>query len=604
MRRQLAIFVSSMAVLAPLVGVLPAPTGAAADVAPAAARHVVLTDYRNRIFTAAWVLPPEADAAVLCYRAGGAPATPADASVCSAPSRWSASVEAPGTWGGAPLPHTDFAVFSLATETGLYGPPALVTGETPPPFPAEYLTSHGVSATALDLTWRESTASDANGGWPFDGPGGTVEWVVYGARGSADPVTSPPTRVVAVVPVGAVTSSARIARLDRDATYRFGVRGRDQEGNLSDWSELITTAARRPGLSLVHGRVGGASWRTLRVPAGRFVADAVLAGDTRTSAVHVGWTTYAPERAGYARRSESGAWQAPSLPSGWRALSHLVVGPDHTLTASAWVGDDTCIVHRPPGKRWAVRRCLPPGSWVDGVQLDAAGNVHVVYVRNDIERSTETRYYASDARGRWTARKLASSDDVSLSSVLLGYDRRDDRLVLVGVGPSGQALQVWSKRPAAKAFGTKRSWALGTSADWQVTSVATYAGRVTVAAAPGSGGRPVLLVGRATSSSGTTVRVRGSARIDRDTLLTAVSARRVQMAWTRAVPMLDEERQGVWTSVLRRKSSGRWVTTTPTRRTRSAFDQLEGLVADTAGSVSLLVRRDVDSPFESGDPYS
>jgi hypothetical protein len=240
---------------------------------------------------------------------------------------------------------------------------------------------------------------------------------------------------------------------------------------------------------------------------------------------------------------------------------------------------------------------------VDGVQLDASGSVHVVFVRNDIQRSTETRYYASDARGRWTTRRLGASTEFSLPTVLLSYDRRQDRLVLVGGGPSEREIRVWSKRPAAKDFGTKRSWGVGRRSTLGATGVAAYDGWVTVVGA-GSGGRPVLLVGRTSAASGRTVWIRGGLDIDRDPVVSAVSARRVHLAWTRSVPRLDEERQGVWTALLHWNSSGRWVTTTPTRRTRSGFDHLDGLAADRAGRVALLVRRGVDSPFESDDPYS
>jgi hypothetical protein len=239
---------------------------------------------------------------------------------------------------------------------------------------------------------------------------------------------------------------------------------------------------------------------------------------------------------------------------------------------------------------------------VDGVQLDASGSVHVVSVRNDVERSTETRYYASDARGRWMTRQLGAGTELSLPPVLLSYDVRRDRLVLVAGDASERQIRVWSKRPVARNFGTKRSWGLGKRSPLGATGVAAYDGWVTVVGA-GSGGRPALLVGRTTASSGRTVRIRGGLAIDRDPVVAAVSAGRVHLAWTRSVRRLDEELQGVWTAVLHRNSSGRWVTTAPTRRTRSGFDHLEGLAADRAGRVTLLVRRGVDSPFESGDPY-
>jgi hypothetical protein len=115
------------------------------------------------------------------------------------------------------------------------------------------LSSSPLTATALDLRWRESSSNDANGGFPGDGPGGTVEWVVYRARGLHLADDAGGSSVVAVVPVGDVTTTVRVTGLRRDATYTFGVRGRDQEGNLSPWSERIATAARRPGLYLAGG---------------------------------------------------------------------------------------------------------------------------------------------------------------------------------------------------------------------------------------------------------------------------------------------------------------------------------------------------------------
>lgn len=595
--------------------VLTGVTGSTDEVAPGPATHGVLVDYRNHIFTAAWVLPADADAAVLCYRPGGAPATPAEATTCSPPARWVASLELPSNWTDPPLPRTDFAIFSVSTATGTYGPAAPVTGETPPPYPSEYLTSHGVSSTSLDLTWRESTPADVNGGWPFAGAGGTVEWVVYGSRWSASSGPGLPTRVVAVVPAGEVLSTARVTGLVRDATYRFGVRGRDAEGNLSDWSELVTTAARRPGLSLIHRRGAGAAWRTDRVPArGHVQWDPVaLASDRRTGTVHVVWSTYEPDlsadaaRSDGARRTTDGRWHHDGVPTLWTQLQHLVVGPEGTRAASAWVGDETCLVSRRPGRRWAVRTCLPPGSWMDGVQVDAGGDLHATYLR-DHPGTSPARYYVTNARGRWARHRLSPDSNRLPLPAALAYDRSTDRLVLVGGGYDADVVPVWSKRPRSSKFDTRRSWRLSSpgrdfaapatfSPDSMAHAVVAGSGRVAVVVC-GTG----VLVGRATSSSPRTVRVgrqRGC-----DTAIAALPSGALQLAWTPSLEQLDEDRQGVFTSVIRRTRSGTWSSGDPDRLTRSGFDRLQGVVTDLAGRVTVLIRRDALSPFESGDPYS
>ena len=409
---------AAVAALAAALALAAPPAGMADALAPAAATHVYLTNYRNHYICGMWVLPTGADAAVLCYRVGGAPATPAEATACTQPARWFATLEVSGYAATGPAaPPTDFAVFSLTTATGSYGPAALATGETPPPFPAEYLASSPVTATALDLQWRESSSNDANGGFPGRRTGG------HGRVGG--------------LPGARAGSPRRRRGVHRGGCRPGGRRDHDCAGDRAPAGRDVHVRGPWPGprgqpepVERAHRHRGS--------PAGLYLAgggsvrpDLALAPGARQPIRPRRRRTGLPVRcrarsrwrgpafrpgdtgdrddSRYAVRSPDGRWQSPRLPARWRSLSHLVAGPRGTAAAVALVGADTCVVARRPGHPWAVRRCLPPGSWVDGLVVDGTGARHVVYVRNDFVRSTETRYYATDARGRWTSRVQSSS---------------------------------------------------------------------------------------------------------------------------------------------------------------------------------------------------
>jgi hypothetical protein len=590
--------------LALVLGVFAVPSTQAAE-APSAATHIYIQSYRNHLFTGLWVLPEDADAAVICYRAGGGPSSPAEASACSPPGRWGSTVETPGTWTDPAIPLDDFAVFSVVTAGPTYGPPARFTGEVPPPFPAEYLESTGVSNTAFDLSWRESTAFDANGGWPASGPGGTVEWLLYSTDGASAPEDSDTARLVAVVAQDADPTVVRVTGLRRDATYTFAVRGRDREGHLSPWSEALTTAARRPGLSLLDNGGPDGRWHAARVPGSRDARNgAALTVSARTSRADVAYTASAPGAMGEAQeghhviRRPNGTWRAVALPAAWRSLEHLVVGPDGTLAGTALVGPrpDTCLVRRAPRGHWAVRRCLPGGSWVDDVEVDARGRLHVLYTLNDLEHGSATAFYATDARARWVASALSTTPGLPGAPQLLAFDAASNAVVMVR--EATHSIRVAWKRPRDKSFGPARTWPKPSGmASFIPTSVASSHDRVTIAGLASrtsccADARPYLLTGTRRSSRARALQIADVISGDPGPLVAAPSRRTVVVGWSQALAGWNTRRQGIWSSRLRQDRRGHWSLTRVQQRTRSAYDWLQGVSADASGRVYFLLRRD------------
>ena len=588
--------------LALLLGVFAVPATQAADV-PSAATHIYIESYRNHLFTGLWVLPEDADAAVICYRAGGAPSSPAEASVCSPPGRWGSTVETPSAWTDPAVPLEDFAVFSVVTAGPTYGPPARFTGEVPPPFPAEYLESTGVSNTALEVRWRESTALDINGGWPASGPGGTVEWLLYSAEGTRSPEDSDTSRLVAVVAQGADPTGVRVTGLRRDATYTFAVRGRDREGHLSPWSEALTTAARRPGLALLDNSSGG-GWHAAMVPGSREAQDgAALTVSARTSRADVGYRVSTPGAVGETRghhvfRRPNGSWRTVALPTAWWSLENLVVGPDGTLAGTALVGPTpkTCLVRRAPRGHWAVRRCLRAGSWVEDVVVDARGRLHVLYTVNDFEHGATTAFYATDARDRWLASALPTTPGLPWAPHHLAFDAASNYVVMVR--EATHSIRVAGKRPRDRAFGPARRWPKPSGmASFVPTSVASYDDRITIAGLASrtsccAGARPYLLTGTRRGSRTSGLQLAGVISGAPGPLVAAASRRTMVVGWSQALAGWNPRRQGIWSSQLRQDRRGHWSLTRAQQRTRSAYDRLQGVSTGPAGSAYFLVRSD------------
>jgi hypothetical protein len=588
--------------LALVLGAIAAPSSRAAEV-PSAATHIHIESYRNT-FIGFWVLPENADAAVICYRAGGGPSSPAEASSCSPPGRWYAAVDAPGGWTptapAAPL--EDFAVFSVVTAGPTYGPPARFTGEVPPPYPAEYLESTGISNTALDVSWSESRAFDANGGFPASGPGGTVEWLLYSTDGTRAPETSDAARLVAVVAQGADPTVVRVTELRRDAPYTFAVRGRDREGHLSPWSEPLTTAARRPGLSLLDNSSFGGRWHAATVPGSRDARDgAPLAASARMSRAHVGFTVSAPgardeaQGARHVVRGPNGNWRAAALPAAWLSLEHLVLGPDGTLAGTALVGPslNTCLVRRAPRQHWAVRRCLPAG-WFEGVVVDARGRLHVLYTVYDFDHGSEAEFYATDARGRWVASELPAAPGQQ-SGGSLAFDTASNYVVMVSDGT--RSVRVAWKRPRDVSFGPARRWPKPSGmGSFVPTSVASYGNRVTIGGLASltccADYRPYLLTGTRRGSRTSVFPITDVAVGNSGPLVAAPSRRTVIVGWRQAPASWNTRRQGIWSSQLRQDRRGHWSLTKAQQRTQSAFDWLQSVSTGAAGRAYFLVRRD------------
>ena len=550
---------------------------------PGVLRHLVVGSYRGAWAVGAWVLPPGADAGILCYARDGAPAGPSAAETCSPPGTYQGRVDTPGGFGT--FSPTQFAAFARAADTGVLGPRSLVVGETPAPFPATRLSDIGAGARHIVLEWDNGYQSP---GGALNGVGGTVTWLVYRAKGRSSPAVVGPDAVVEV-PVPDDWRVVGVVRgLARNTAYTFAIRGRDAEGNLSDWSEPLTTATRRPGLTMLSDSTRDRRWRRSTVPGTRVSWDG-SAAVTRRGSVVVGSVDAASngeERVSVATRSPGERWrQRVTDRAGYR---HLAVDPrSGTLFAASF----QCIHSRRQGRGWQTRWCSD-GRVNDGVHslaLDRAGQVHALV---DTLAGTS---YVSNAGGQWRVHAVL---DISGSywPLLLRYDRATNGLVLLSVGPSAHDLRIATKRPRQSRFGPWRSWYLSPSPDrtFTLSSAAADSGRLVVAvttwrAAGGAWGQPMLLSG-SVSGRATAQAIRGTV-LESLGPMVAVRGRRVHIAWTRATELPGHPAEGVWSSGGRWDADrGRWDLSRPDRRTVSAYDRVLDLDVEPDGRAYLLVR--------------
>lgn len=539
---------------------------------PGRASHIAVDNYRNRIFTAFWVLEPGSDEAVLCFRRGAAPATIAEAEACSAPGRYLASFEPGGTgfWTDPPTALGQFAVFGRSSTTGLLAPGATDTGETPPPFPPTDLQTEAVTGTKIRLRWQGP--SWLMGGYPTNRAGGQTHWLLYQARGGVPPAQSPGAALIAEVPVGGEEPLEFLATgLEPGRIYSFALRGRDAEGNLSDWGNVRTTRAREPGLLVLHDRAGGSRWRAARVP-GRPATDEASLIVTRSSgAAHVVYGG-AEQRLHHAVLRSGDRWARGSVPPRSAYAQDVTVGPDGELAAFVWARRPCVVVRRPTG--WRPVRCLSDAA-NDGqleVLYDRAGRLHVLYAT----WSNGLRY-TSNAGGSWRDSAVSPGG----GRALLAYDVATDSLVLVREGEAGSVL-VTTKRADAQRFGPPRTW-VGKGRAVEQTAITSRGGRVTVVGqvADGDSMVPVIITGPVTGPARLAA-VRGAGGGD-SPQLAAMSRDKLVLAWTKF---------GAWSSQVLWDAGGqRWRMTTPVRRTRSPYDQLLGVEVDRSGNTYLLVHR-------------
>jgi hypothetical protein len=549
---------------------------------PGVLRHLVVGSYRGAWAVGAWVLPPGADAGIVCFARDGAPAGPSAAETCSPPGPYQGRVDTPGGFGT--FSPNQFAAFARAAETGVLGPRSLVVGETPPPFPANRLSDIGAGGRHIDLEWDNGYQS----GGALNGVGGTVTWLVYRAKGRSSPAVVGSDAVVEVPVPDDSRVVGVVQGLARDMTYTFAIRGRDAEGNLSDWSEPLTTATRRPGLTMVSDGTHDRRWRRSPIPGTRASWDG-SAAVTRHGSMVVGSVSAGSngdERVSVATRSPGEHWrQRLTDHAGYR---HLAVDPrSGTLFAASF----QCIHSRRPGRAWQTRWCSD-GRVNDGVHslvLDRAGHAHALV------DTLAGLSYVSNAGGRWRVQSVALIER-SYAPILLRYDRATNALVLLAVGPAADDLRVATKRPRQGRFGPWRSWYLSPSPDqtFSLSSAAADAGRLVAAvttwrAAGGAWGQPMLLSGPVTGRA-TAQAIRGTV-LESLSPIVAVRGHRVHVAWTRATELPGHPAEGVWSSGGRWDADrGRWVLSRPERRTVSAYDRMLDLDVGSHGRAYLLVQ--------------
>ncbi|MDQ1710022.1 MAG: hypothetical protein QOG49_1407, partial [Frankiaceae bacterium] len=388
-----------------------APAATAAISLPDPIKHLATEPAYGSIF-AYFVLPANADAAVLCQRLDRAPTSPADATKCSAPQASGVS-----DWALARDAVVPLAVFSVDTRTGIYGPGVSAgDGALPPMTPSVQLWS--ASPARLGVVWTHSTGEVADLGGTVRS-GGNVGWRILIAPGTRTPVGNPAARQITILRSAVTVENDKYGEIRRtelsvvpDLPYTVVVRGFDAEGNLSPWSSAVTGATVTPGTRLdVRGTDGG--WRSSVVAGPTVSASAAVAVDPLG-------VTHALNGRVLMRRSAGGAWTRVQLPP--RIFGMLTLAGTRSSAGTIAFADRNCVFAKPRTGSWRKVGCLTVAPNVSGqrglglkdvfaVEVDRFGAVHVLYSGNQADCRCASLHYATNRTGRWTVTRLRNIAD-------------------------------------------------------------------------------------------------------------------------------------------------------------------------------------------------
>ncbi len=384
------------------------------------------------------------------------------------------------------------------------------------------------------------------------------------------------------------------------------------EGNTSSWTTPNTLAATINGTYLRDNATAKGLWRTSAIPRSS-------ANDAPSFALEPGGTVHAFtgqqsfQGRGHAVLRPGAAWTTDTLP---RGLYRLAVAASRTADGVIAAANEQCVHIRVARGGWRTVGCLtvPPqpsgrpwgATRVRGPVIDRRGAVHVVFtgyerhLAPDLPR-VDAVFHATNAGGTWRIRKV--SDIHLFGTTLVAADPVTGELVLVIGEPDGQGgyrVRVAKKSARVANFGPLSTRYSVDDKDRAIvpTSVASFGGRITIAAQRidvgdyGYDNTPwgpaVLLTGSNAANVGGLAEIPGARTSDAAPMLYARSKTEVLVGWNHVGFSTNE--QGIWTAWRTYGPDGA-TTSRPTRRTRSAYDRLNGIGIDRRGNVYLLYRR-------------
>ena len=587
---------------------------------PGPVRHLSMSASHGST-RADYVLPANADEAVMCESPSSPPTAPATAFACGVSSTYGAYFPDErgtlGSFNGVDAKRA-MAVFSFNSATGIYGPGVSQNdGQLAPSMPS-YLTvrTSGAQAGVVDI---------ANFNDDFGHVLGTVGWEALWVAGTRSPLNdakaerttiAESTAITTLRPGETYTESHRYLRLTGlipDVPYTFVARGVDAEGNGSPWTPPRTFAVGTHGTFLLdNSGPPGARWLTSRVPGASPDVRASLAPEPG-GLVHVSNDAPTLPRRVNQVRGPGGAWRRGALPAGALGLRLSASRSADGVIAATNAG---CVYLESRG-RWGKVGCLvvpPQGTgrtWgatqVLDAELDKRGAVHVVFTGYEHgglpEKQRRVLLYGSNASGTWTIRKIR---DVEFNTATaLTYDPVIDELVLAVGAPDHTGhyrLGVTSKPARAIGFAPLPT-RFDVPADHALvpSSIASYGGRITIAVrrlvidritdytyVPAKAWGPAaLLTGSRPGNVGGLSDLPGGARVT-GPLLFATSKTEVLVGWNHIGFSINE--QGIWTARRSYQPAGA-ITSRRVRQTRSAYDVLDALSVDRSGHVYILYRR-------------
>ena len=575
-------------------GLLPASGASSAEQAlpPGPVTNVTIDASVDDGLLVDWLLPPDADGAVVCLYYKELPQPAVKANGCSAVVNRSYR----DGWPEDP-PIPSVVIYSYNSATGLFGPAAFDTGEPSPPFGPGMVTSHGINDTSLQLAFYG------------DDGGGSTTWVVRQAVGRSEPdLSTAPIMELPVVPRPELGPHVvHVTGLSPNTVYTFSVQGRDARGNVSERVEPHTTVTRSPGSYVQENRrasrgpVTSAAPQTAIYPSDPSVintapVDSSIAVDPATGRVHLAYLAgeaKATDKLLYTSRLPDGDWEAPTLLARTYFMSSLVRSRRGTLVAS-W---DNCWRVKRVGRAWGAPTCLR-----------GMGDLTALIDRNDrlhiLTRSASGLHYRTNALGRWTTSRVVGDEHIRQ---WIDIDPVTDRIVLVLAGETTYPkwrVQVATKTARSARFGRLHTRASGAGqTKLMPTSVTAYNGRITVGAQLLNRfdkyryGAPRVMTGGSAATLGAPVAVPGTTLQDGSFLVSAASKNRVLFAWTHRgadtrIPdkSVTDPASGVWATRAARVN-GRWVFEKATQRTTNAFDEVMDLASDTKGATYVNFRR-------------
>lgn len=584
-----------------LAVVLAIPSTAMAATPPSAASLYRVSTAAGAVVVI-WSLPPNADAARVCWVLGSTPpASPTAAGALCEPVTTRTDAYFSGRKEGEVV---SVSVFAHSTTTGLDGPPVgeTVTVEVAPRVIHDLWTT-AVTSTSLGLGFYTIDDYDESDARSADIA--SLEVIVEPGV-STVPATGKPTHTF---PYTFEHGPLVIGGLAPGRVYSFTVRGRDSHGRLSQ-PRMVVGTTRIPGLYFVDNTTSESA-----VPSKLRVID-VDAAVTAAGREHVLVSTspaYHLNVITYRSRAAGGSWSAPLVLATNGAQPRISANARGDLLASWSTGSGGSYRIRAAGSTWGpVRTLATRNDELQSVVLDGRGRVHAALWRDG---ASPGLYYRTNASGAWTSRRVSGAGKWSSGrdTVELAYDAVANRIALLHLRLTStqQDVQVSSTPAAATTMPALSVRASLPRSEPSVAHpraaratahIASAAGRITVVVGVGSIDGPhaatdgvFVMTGRSVSELSPLTRLAGTTSSDFRPVLTATSGTRLSVAWYRRSPTWSVAARGVWHESLTLTSSGKWASRSIEHVTTSAYDEPRLVAIDAGGRRHVAVHRSRES---------